>query len=184
VAYGSAATTPDGEPLAGWWHRVGAYLLDQVILAAGTVVVGLPMVLRVGRAYTDLFGSVQAGSVPGPGAYARLADEVAGPMALLGLVALVLGFVYNVGFLKWKQATPGKLMVGLKVRRREVPGALPWTTVLVRWLTQNWFSFLFPVPVLGALVRLYPLLDDLWPLWDRRRQALHDRAAGTNVVRR
>jgi uncharacterized RDD family membrane protein YckC len=28
----------------------------------------------------------------------------------------------------------------------------------------------------------YWLLDNLWPLWDRKRQALHDKAAGTNVV--
>jgi uncharacterized RDD family membrane protein YckC len=28
-----------------------------------------------------------------------------------------------------------------------------------------------------------PLLDALWPLWDERKQALHDKVAGTVVVR-
>lgn len=28
------------------------------------------------------------------------------------------------------------------------------------------------------------ILDILWPLWDRRKQTLHDKAAGTLVVRR
>jgi uncharacterized RDD family membrane protein YckC len=26
------------------------------------------------------------------------------------------------------------------------------------------------------------ILDLLWPLWDDKRQALHDKIAGTNVV--
>ena len=26
------------------------------------------------------------------------------------------------------------------------------------------------------------LLDVLWPLWDEKKQALHDKVAGTNVV--
>jgi hypothetical protein len=30
---------------------------------------------------------------------------------------------------------------------------------------------------------LYPLLDDLWPLWDDKKQAIHDKLAKTNVVR-
>ena len=30
-------TTPDGVPLAGWWHRVGATVIDYLILS---VVVG------------------------------------------------------------------------------------------------------------------------------------------------
>jgi uncharacterized RDD family membrane protein YckC len=27
------------------------------------------------------------------------------------------------------------------------------------------------------------LINDLWPLWDDKKQALHDKVAGTNVVR-
>ena len=30
---------------------------------------------------------------------------------------------------------------------------------------------------------LFTLLDGLWPLWDPRRQALHDKIAGSVVVR-
>jgi uncharacterized RDD family membrane protein YckC len=32
------------------------------------------------------------------------------------------------------------------------------------------------------LGQIYLLVDGAWPLWDPRRQALHDRAARTNVV--
>ena len=33
-----------------------------------------------------------------------------------------------------------------------------------------------------AVALLLQLLNVLWPLWDGRRQALHDKAAGTVVV--
>ena len=39
------------------------------------------------------------------------------------------------------------------------------------------------VPFVGGLTGLYSLLDDLWPLWDDKKQAIHDKIAKTNVVR-
>jgi uncharacterized RDD family membrane protein YckC len=32
------------------------------------------------------------------------------------------------------------------------------------------------------LFGLLGLLNDLWPLWDDKKQALHDKVAATNVV--
>jgi len=55
--------------------------------------------------------------------------------------------------------------------------------VLTRWLMQNLGSAVAVVPLVGLLGWVYSLLDDLWPLWDGQRQALHDKAARTNVVR-
>jgi uncharacterized RDD family membrane protein YckC len=105
-------------------------------------------------------------------------------MMMIGLIYLVVGFVYQVGFLMAVQATPGKLLLGLEVRLRERPGPLSWGTVLLRWFTQNLGGALQLVPVVGLLGSVYSLLDGLWPLWDGKRQALHDKAARTNVVRR
>jgi uncharacterized RDD family membrane protein YckC len=39
------------------------------------------------------------------------------------------------------------------------------------------------VPVIGPIGSLWPLVDGLWPLWDSKKQALHDKIAATNVVR-
>jgi uncharacterized RDD family membrane protein YckC len=105
--------------------------------------------------------------------------------AVLGFIAvsLVVNFVYGVGFLKMFQATPGKMALGLEVRLRERPGLLPWGTVLVRWFTQNLGTLLAFVPMVGVFAKGFSLLDDLWPLWDGKRQALHDKVARTNVVR-
>src|SRR4051794_6622218 len=41
-----------------------------------------------------------------------------------------------------EQATPGKLLLGLRVRLRETPGPMPLGTILVRWLTQFAPSYL------------------------------------------
>jgi uncharacterized RDD family membrane protein YckC len=179
------ATTPDGQPLAGWWRRVGAYLIDSVILLVLTMILGLPWARQIGGAYGDLVNdSIRAAengsSLPQQG---DLLAELWVPFLILTLIALGLNLVYNVGFLKWRAATPGKLALGMRVRLRELPGPLSWATVLRRWFGQNWYAVLGAVPVLGGLLSIYPLIDDLWPLWDARKQALHDKIAKTNVVR-
>jgi uncharacterized RDD family membrane protein YckC len=178
-------TTPDGQPLAGWWIRVGAYVMDWVVLTLATVAVGWTFVTRLWSAYLDFFDEAIRAGQNGAATPSQvdLMSDVAGPLLGFAAVSLVLNFLYNVGFLMWRQATPGKLVVGLRVRLRERPGPMSWGTVLLRWVTQNWYAALAFVPVLGSVASLYPLIDDLWPLWDDKNQALHDKAAGTNVVR-
>jgi uncharacterized RDD family membrane protein YckC len=39
------------------------------------------------------------------------------------------------------------------------------------------------IPVIPLLGTFFAVLNELWLLWDRRRQCLHDKAAGTIVVR-
>jgi uncharacterized RDD family membrane protein YckC len=52
------------------------------------------------------------------------------------------------------------------------------------WITPD----LLPLLPLGAfsfvlVLSWLPLLDGLWPLWDKRNQALHDKVANTVVIR-
>ncbi len=176
--------TPDGQRLAGWWQRAAAYLLDSVIVFAVSALLGLPFVRQIGAAYGRFFEDVQratesGGTISPTGALA----DVSGPLLGFAVVSLLVSLVYNAGFLKALAATPGKLALGLRVRLRDQRGPLSWGTVLVRWLAQNAASFLSVVPVIGGVAGIYPLLDGLWPLWDAKRQALHDKAARTNVVR-
>ena len=102
----------------------------------------------------------------------------------LAVIAWGIKLVYGVGFLKAFNATPGKMLLRIEVRLRERPGPMPWGTVLVRWLTQNLGGLAQLLPVVRLFSFVYTLLDDLWPLWDGKRQALHDKVARTNVVRR
>jgi uncharacterized RDD family membrane protein YckC len=38
------------------------------------------------------------------------------------------------------------------------------------------------VPFVYLALAWFPYLDSLWPLWDKKNQALHDKVARTNVV--
>jgi uncharacterized RDD family membrane protein YckC len=178
-------TTPDGEELASWGRRLGAYLLDGLILLPVFVLASVPFWGQIGDAFGDYWdeatASIDTGS-DGPSG-AALQRELAGTILAIALICNAINFAYHVGFLMWKQATPGKLLLGLRVRRREAPGPMPLGTVLLRWLTQFGPSLLGGIRVVGYLTSLYQLLDGLWPLWDAKRQALHDKAAKTNVVR-
>lgn len=159
--------TPDGVPLAGWGRRLAASFLDTVCLVP--VVVGVILVAYFVPSLED-----------------SLDDALAGDGLLLEIVLTVtllpVSYAYNVGFLVWKGATPGKLMLGMRVRLRETPGNLSWGNATIRWVFKD-------LPTAGAVgpvaipAALYSMLDGLWPLWDDKWQAIHDKLAKTNVVK-
>jgi uncharacterized RDD family membrane protein YckC len=174
---GTRDLTPDGQRLAGWGRRVAAYLVDQVILSVLCLVVGwhfLHQVMTVTSTWAQQQQEVAtsvgtASAQPDPATMHAIVTSMLDYVA----VGIAVQVVYGIGFLKAFSATPGKMMLGMEVRRRDAPGTLSWGTVLVRWLVQS---------LIGVLFGIGSLLDALWPLWDGKRQALHDKAAGTNVV--
>ena len=60
---------------------------------------------------------------------------------------------------------------------------MPLATVLLRWVGQFGPGLVSIIPYVGTLGSVYSLLDYLWPLWDDKKQAIHDKIAKTNVVR-
>lgn len=177
--------TPDGERLSGWWRRFGAYVIDGLITGLLGFLIGMPWWRRIVSAYIEFINASidaaeQGGQAPDPQSFA---DQVRPELSVVVVIAIVIGFVYHVGFLRWRAATPGKMALGLKVRLRDAPGPLSWSTVLMRWLGQNIASLFSLIPLVGSLAALYTPLDGLWPLWDPHRQAIHDKIAKTNVVR-
>ena len=175
-------TTPDGVPLAGWWQRVLALIIDGILIGIVAGVVAFPWARDVFDSYSDWFDEAMNADSSTPDT-SQLQNDIAVPLAIITLINVALGFVYNVGFLMWKQATPGKLLLGLRVRLREQPGPMTIGTVLLRWTGQYGVGLLGLLPVAGCLSIVYTLLDYLWPLWDDKRQAIHDKIAKTNVVR-
>jgi uncharacterized RDD family membrane protein YckC len=180
-----AATTPDGVPLAGWWQRAGALVLDSILLGIVGGIVALPWVRDVWHIYSDWIDDALRTNEGGSSSIdtAQLQRDLFEPLAVITAINLVLGFVYNVAFLMWKQATPGKTVMGLRVRLREAPGPMPLGTVLLRWVGQYAVGIVGLVPFVGSVGGIYSLLNYLWPLWDDKNQALHDKIAKTNVVR-
>jgi uncharacterized RDD family membrane protein YckC len=83
-------------------------------------------------------------------------------------VSLLIVGVYHVGFVALVGQTPGKWLLGLRVISARGGSLRPWQAV-VRWM--------------GYAVSAAPLcLGFLWVLFDRRRQAWHDKLARTLVV--
>ena len=73
--------------------------------------------------------------------------------------------------------TFGKRAMGIQVRDAGGSGGtIGAQRAALRYVTVGLFRI---VPFFG----LFTLLDGLWPLWDPRRQALHDKIAGSVVVR-
>jgi uncharacterized RDD family membrane protein YckC len=168
------ATTPDGVLLAGWGVRAVARLLDGLF----TFLLALP--LTGWLFYRYFTGAVDWASAQADQAAAGGPPPVVPfpPWDVLkyALAASLVGFVvagaYEVFFLSRSGATPGKKILGISVRLRDRAGPPPMKTVLGRTGTY----------LVMSLVSMGSLLDNLWPLWDAKKQALHDKVVGTNVV--
>jgi uncharacterized RDD family membrane protein YckC len=185
-APGSIPTTPDGQALASWWSRVAAAALDLLVQLPLLVLAALPSLVVHWDSVADWWnGSVDGRqrlvtekSVPNP----PVLDPSTTPGLVLAASLFAVSIAYAIVFLRWKQATPGKLRLGLLVRRRSTPGPLPWGTILRRVGFVAVLAAVVNVPIIGFAFLVVAVLDYLWPLWDEDNQALHDKVAGTNVV--
>jgi uncharacterized RDD family membrane protein YckC len=144
---------PAGLILAPIIRRIGGLLLDQVIVA-------LPVVLVV----------VSIGFTP--------SDNVTSQSLLAFNIAVTsVAFVYYTLMIALVGRTVGKIALGTRVVRLVDGGRPGWTEAVMRAL----------VPLsLGAIPRVGVFLSVLvysLAMWNPLRQGLHDKAAGTLVVR-
>ena len=153
-----------GQPLASWGSRVGAALIDWLVLLIPTAILGW---LILGAAISD-DSSTWA---------------VVGAFVLYVLGLAVLWLLYA-PLLMMRQGrhngqTLGKQAVGIRVVRDsgETMG-FGWAAlreVVVKNLT---------VGIASSIIPVIPwLLDVCWPLWDDENRALHDMVVSTHVVK-
>ena len=185
----SAAPDPgtgDGQRFGGWWARFGANFVDSWIVSLVATLLAFGLLRRIIAAVPQYVDAATAAAQRGDAvpSVTVLLEAIAGPLLAAATVALLTSLVFEVGFLKGCQATPGKLLFGLRVRPDDLPGPLSWRAVLLRWSGKSGVSIVQLVPFGVLLYGVYALLDYLWPLGDRDRQALHDKLARTYVVRR
>lgn len=195
--YGGTAgkTTPDGAPLAGWGVRLGAFIIDYIIQGVISAVAGAYWIIDFFRWYVDYVSKIvdQANPVIDQ---AAVQSEMLSRLFPYLIVSVVVQLLYQVGFLTWRGATPGKMLLHLQVRRRDRPGSPDLLTVLRR-LALPVLLVVVSLPLQAARggegtsvavvllslgLSVVQLLDYVWPLWDERNQALHDKIAATNVV--
>src|SRR5215208_3911126 len=165
--YGAApAVASSGRyALAGWWERVGATLIDGIIISIGALIV------------LAIFGSVFS--------VGFFADDETGVGALivglvLGSIAVAVVALLYAPFMmaRTNGKTLGRMALGIRVMRAD--GApISFGFAVVREVLIK--SLLFGI--LGSITAgIASLLDVLWPLWDDENRALHDFVVNTRVV--
>ena len=180
---GPMVTTADGVPLAGWWWRVLAAVIDNVLLSTVVTIIAAPVWLPIYEAFAAYLEAVieaaQAGAAAPPVMDPNQLIPIRAQVILTAL-SVGLGLLYHVTFLRWKGATLGKLACRLRVvpvDRGLDPGPLSWNAVVIR-------AAVWVLPGISSLLALFTVVDALFPLWHPKRQALHDLAAKTQVVKR
>jgi len=162
-AEASDGATVHGYFLAGWLPRVGATLLDAIIM--------LPIWLVAASAFHLVTVTheltAQGNSVP------RLHEHHAWVFPIIYLIYLV-GLVCRSG--EHNGQTLGKQAFGIRVVRNDGKPVGLQTGLLREGAIKLLPSLI--APILG----LFNLVDDLWPLGDSQNRALHDHIVKTHVV--
>ena len=144
------------EDYASWGQRFQAWLLDIFVVYSVLVVLAIVLYLVIGPDDDP--------STDDPAAYGALAG-------LAGFV--ILPFYYGILQGGSRGQSLGKRTIGIAVRRVDSVDRLGYARAFARAFVTLCFWMLTPVW----------LVDQLWPIWDRRRQALHDKVVASIVVR-
>jgi uncharacterized RDD family membrane protein YckC len=148
--------------LASWGRRVGAFILDVIIIGAVATILLVP--LGIGAASVD--------SDTGTGA-------LIGAAIVTLLLYLVIALIYAPLMMsRTNGQTLGRMATNIRVVRA---GGEPMTFG---------FAALREIVVKGLLVGIAGnvtfglafFIDSLWPLWDEQNRALHDMVVNTRVV--
>ena len=139
----------DREPAyGGFWIRVAAAIIDSIWIVALTLALGWM-----------IYGAI----------YLQSTEIVMGYADFF--ISYVLPFLLTMLFWYYKSATPGKMVLGLKIVDAATLGKPSKGQLVGRYLAY----YLSGLPL---------FLGFLWVAWDRRKQGWHDKLAGTLVIRR
>jgi uncharacterized RDD family membrane protein YckC len=144
-----ADAKPEDFDYAGFWWRVLASIIDGILF----LIVFVPLSIAV----VGFDSYVNSSGLLGDGPAEILVTNV------LPIAVIVL-------FWKFKQGTPGKLILSIKIIDAQTHGPLSWGQCFGRYFAQ----ILSAIPL---------LLGYFWVGWEPRKRAWHDMLAGTLVVR-
>ena len=152
-------------PYAGWWSRVGAYVLDSLITFAVTaipLIIAMVMIFSQTETYTTFGGETESEYTGGP----------------LPIIVLFVAFAIGLAFTIWNSIVRqgrrgqslGKQVMGIKVVRENDGQPLGVGYSFLRYILFSIFANVC-------------FLDVLWPLWDERKRTWHDMVVSSVVVR-
>lgn len=151
---------PVGEMVyAGFWPRVGAKIIDSIIV--GVVNVGVAVVAG------GLMGAIFASSMDNPNTAIAVA---LGIQAVTQVTGILIALFYSIYFIRKQDATPGKRLLGLKVLRAD-GSSLTKGRIVGRYFAE----------IVSSITLLIGYLMVAFDKEERR--ALHDRICDTRVVK-
>jgi uncharacterized RDD family membrane protein YckC len=163
AAPASFAPAPGTYRLASWGSRVGAALIDGLIITVPGII--LLVVLGIGAAGSDSNGGTTA---------------FVGGFLLTLFVFLIVALLYApVMMSRTNGQTVGKMATGIRVIRAN-GGPMTFGFAALREIV---VKGLLIGTVSSFTLGLSTLLDALWPLWDDENRALHDMVVNTRVVK-
>ena len=152
--------------LAGWRSRVGAQLIDGVIIGVGALILFLPIGAVFGVGFADDSDATLWAAIGG--------------LLLWVLCVSIIAFLYApVLMARTNGQTLGRMVLNIRVVRtsgeRVTFGFALLREVLIK-------TVIFGIA--GSFTAgIAPLLDVLWPLWDEENRALHDFVVNTRVIK-
>jgi uncharacterized RDD family membrane protein YckC len=153
-----------GKPLASWGSRLGATLIDWLILLIPAAIVGA---LIIGSAFDD-----------DSSAWAVVGTSI---LSFILWAALIL---FYAPLLMMREGgrngqTLGKQLVGIRVVRDNGESMGFGWAALREVLVKN-----IAVGIASSILFFIPwFLNYFWPLWDDQNRALHDMVVSTHVIR-
>jgi uncharacterized RDD family membrane protein YckC len=149
--------------LASWLSRVGAHLIDGLIIGVGALVLFLPLVALGVTVNTD----------------AGWAALVAAGIVWILCLAVVALLYAPAMMARTNGKTLGRIATNIRVVRHDGQ-PITFGFAMVREVAVKWILFGLAGAVTGGIAQL---IDYLWPLWDEENRALHDFIVNTRVVR-
>ena len=153
------AGVPGGHVLADPWPRIGARVIDGLILFVVNLVLIAPFV-STDSAGVGFSASFSAGYL---------------------ILVVLIGAAYEIGFVGLKGATPGKLLLGMTIVTQETGETPPgWEKAGLRYLP----TLVGQIPLIGGIFSLVIVIASLvWLFSDTHRRSAYDRIATTYVVK-
>jgi len=171
---------PGRDPaLAEWWQRLLARIIDAAVILVLVSPFWLPPFVTYARRIQDV-QNLYHGDVSSPAAQTAISvagSRLFGSLLLAGVAGALITMAYD-----WLQhglwgKTLGKRAVGTMVvtadTRSKISGGAAGSRAAV-------YALPSAIPIIGAL---FAAVNELWLLWDRRRQCLHDKTARTVVIK-
>jgi uncharacterized RDD family membrane protein YckC len=178
--------------LAEWWRRLLGWLIDSTIISVLTAATWIPIVHAYVRNYRTMINNPDM-DIP---SLQAVTPHVIDLGMLSAIASACIAVTYYWLLTALCGATIGKRALGIRVAASAGRARAGQRAALIRAMVfvvggaiiplfaiSLYVNFLFAFAAPLSFLPVFFVVDNLWLLGDRQRQCLHDKAAGTVVVK-